>query len=209
MLLRWMNHRLVFAVMLLLPLTAWSVSAAQGNTMAKLATSVQQALTILKDPALAEPDRKEERREMLRRVIYKEFDFARMSQSAVGRVWIKFSPGQQERFVTLFQKLLENTYMNMIERYNGEQVEFVKESPKAEDLMLVDSVIHAKGQQYKLSYYMHASAGEWKVEDVIIEGVSVVTNYRAQFQQAIRTADDIEPLLARLEEKLRNAPQGG
>ncbi|MBF0296987.1 MAG: ABC transporter substrate-binding protein [Magnetococcales bacterium] len=195
--------------MLLLPLSAWSVTVAQGNTMAKLAASVQQALTILKDPALAVPDRKEERREMLRRVIYKEFDFARMSQSAVGRVWVKFSPGQQERFVTLFQKLLENTYMNMIERYNGEQVEFLKESPKAEDLVLVDSVIHAKGQQYKLSYYMHATGGDWKVEDVIIEGVSVVTNYRAQFQQAIRTADDIEPMLARLEEKLRNAPQGG
>ncbi|MBF0126249.1 MAG: ABC transporter substrate-binding protein [Magnetococcales bacterium] len=206
---RFMVNRLFFLVIVLAPLSVWSVTGAQGNTMAKLAASVQQALVILKDPELSVPARREERREMLRRVIYQEFDFARMSQSSVGRVWTKFSPGQQQRFTTLFRQLLENTYMNMIERYNGEQVEFVKEVPKAEDLVLVDSIIHAKGQQYKLSYYLHNSGGEWKVDDVVIEGVSVVANYRSQFQQAIRTADDIEPMLSRLEEKLRNAPHGG
>ncbi|MEO5332768.1 MAG: ABC transporter substrate-binding protein [Magnetococcus sp. YQC-5] len=197
-------------VVLLIPVSLWSVTVAQGSIVGKLSTSVQHALGILKDPELAVPARREERREMLRRIIYQEFDFARMSQSAMGRVWVKFTPGQQQRFIVLFRQLLENTYMNMIERYDGEKVEFVKEMPKADDLVLVDSIIHAKDRQFKLSYYLHHNGGgEWKVEDVIIEGVSVVTNYRAQFQQAVRSQDDIEPLLTRLQEKLQASPNGG
>ncbi|WP_420906342.1 ABC transporter substrate-binding protein [Candidatus Magnetaquiglobus chichijimensis] len=210
MLRRFMVNRLLFWIVVLAPLSVWSVTVAQeGTRMAKLAASVQQALLILKDPELAVPARREERREMLRRVIYQEFDFIRMSQSAVGRAWGKFTPGQQQRFTDLFRRLLENTYMSMIERYDGERVEFLKEVPKAEDLVLVDSLIHSKGQQYKLSYYMHNTSGEWKVDDVIIEGVSVVANYRSQFQQAIRTPEDIEPLLSRLQEKVQIVPKGG
>ncbi|MBF0341366.1 MAG: ABC transporter substrate-binding protein [Magnetococcales bacterium] len=210
MLRRIMVNRLFFWVVLLAPLSVWSVTVAQeGFRMGKLQASVQQAITILKDRELAVPARREERREMLRRVIYQEFDFSRMSQSAVGRAWVKFTPGQQQRFVDLFRKLLENTYMNMIERYDGERVEFLKEVPKAEDMVIVESLIHAKGQQYKISYFMHSTAGAWKVDDVIIEGVSVVANYRSQFQQAIRTPEDIEPLLARLQEKVQTASHGG
>ncbi|MBF0273284.1 MAG: ABC transporter substrate-binding protein [Magnetococcales bacterium] len=206
---RFMVNRLFFWVVVLAPLSVWSVTIAQeGGRMDKLAASVQQAISILKDPELAVPARREERREMLRRVIYQEFDFSRMSQSAVGRAWGKFTPGQQQRFTDLFRKLLENTYMNMIERYDGERVEFLKEVPKSDDLVLVDSLIHSKGQQYKLSYYMHNTAGHWKVDDVVIEGVSVVANYRSQFQQAIRTADDIEPLLTRLQEKIDHPQRG-
>lgn len=203
----WVNRQF-FLVLLLAFVSVLSVTFAQGEPKGKLETSVQQAIAILKDPELAVPARREERREMLRRVIYQEFDFTRMSQSAVGRVWVKFSPGQQQRFVVLFKQLLENTYMNMIERYDGERVEFIKEVQKADDLVLVDSLIHAKGQKYKLSYYLNNQAGAWKVDDVVIEGVSVVANYRSQFQQAIRSADDIEPMLTRLEEKINTAPQG-
>jgi phospholipid transport system substrate-binding protein len=211
MLRRFMVNRLFFWVVVLAPLSVWSVTIAQeAGRMDKLTASVQQAISILKDPELAVPARRAERREMLRRVVYQEFDFGRMSQSAVGRSWLKFSPGQQQRFTDLFRQLLENTYMNMIERYDGERVEFLKEVPKAQDLILVDSVIHAKGQQYKVAYYMRQSAGGgWKVDDVVIEGVSVVANYRSQFQQAIRTPDDIEPLLTRLQEKVANPQKGG
>ncbi|MBF0427454.1 MAG: ABC transporter substrate-binding protein [Magnetococcales bacterium] len=207
---RFMINRLFFLAIVLAPLSVWSVTIVQGNHMDKLATSVHQAIAILNDKELAVPARREERREMLRRVIYQEFDFSRMSQSAMGRVWNKFTPGQQQRFSELFKRLLENTYMNMIERYDGERVEFLKEMPKAEDLVLVDSLIHSKGQKYRISYFLHHNGGgEWKVDDVIIEGVSVVSNYRSQFQQAVRTEDDIEPLLLKLEEKVRLSPQGG
>ncbi|MBF0629143.1 MAG: ABC transporter substrate-binding protein [Magnetococcales bacterium] len=203
MLRRFMVNRLFFWIVVLAPLSVWSVTATQeGGRMGKLAASVQEAVAILKDPELSVPARREERREMLRRVIYQEFDFARMSQSAVGRAWVKFTPGQQQRFSELFRRLLENTYMGVIERYNGERVEFVKETNKAEDLVLVESVVYAKGQQYRLGYYMRNTNGAWKVDDVVIEGVSVVANYRSQFQQAIRTAEDIEPLLTRLQEKV-------
>ncbi|NGZ07012.1 MAG: ABC transporter substrate-binding protein [Magnetococcales bacterium] len=209
MLRRLIVNRLFFWIVLLAPLSVWSVTVAQeGGRMGKLAASVQQAIQILKDPELAVPARREERREMLRRVIYQEFDFPRMSQSAVGRAWNKFTPGQQQRFSDLFRRLLENTYMSVIERYDGERVEFVKEVPKADDLVLVDSVVYAKGQQYRLSYYMRSTKAGWKVDDVVIEGVSVVANYRSQFQQAIRTPEDIEPLLARLKEKVETSQKG-
>ncbi len=207
MLQRFGLSRLVLLFVLLLPLSLWSIAKAQGGTMGKLEASVQQATQILRDPELAVPARREERREMLRRIIYQEFDFARMSQNAVGRAWVKFSPGQKQRFIVVFQQLLENTYMNLIERYDGEKVEFVKETPKGRDMVLVDSIVYAKGQKYKLSYYMNNESGVWKVDDVLIEGVSVVGNYRSQFQQAIRSPDDIEPLLTQLAEKNKDAAQ--
>lgn len=194
---------LVVFVLVLLQLTMHTPSHAVETGMEALESSVNQAIEILKDPALVAPEQKELRRQKLRDVLYPQFDFDRMAKGSTGRKWNKFSDKQKERFTHLFKKLLENTYLGMIERYQGEEVSFVKEVKKSDTVVRVDSIIVSKGQKYDMSYRLGKDGEEWKVFDVIIEGVSVVANYRAQFKQILRKSKpDIEGMLAKLEEKV-------
>ncbi len=180
-------------------------SWADESHKAALEASVNSALEVLRDADLAAPDKQEERREKLRNILYPHFNFSRMSKGSVGRKWRKFSPDQQERFIVLFKQLLEKTYMGMIERYQGEEVVFTKEVKQSDRIVRVDSIIISKGQKYDMSYRMgKEKSGNWRVFDVIIEGVSVVANYRAQFKQLLRKRKpDVEAMLTKIEEKVK------
>jgi phospholipid transport system substrate-binding protein len=176
---------------------------ANNSRMAPLESSVNSALEILRDTELALPEMKEIRRQKLRDVLYPQFNFSRMAKGSVGRKWRKFSLDQKDRFVTLFTKLLENSYMGMIERYQGEEVIFVKEVKQTKTIVRVDSVIHSKGQKYDMSYRLGKEGEKWKVFDIIIEGVSVIANYRSQFNQLLRKRKpDVEGMLTKLENKV-------
>ena len=173
-----------------------------ASATAHLQQAVQNAIVILNDPALNSPERAVERREKLRQVIYAEFDFKTISQSAVGQPWRKFSEAQKTRFIPLFKRLLENTYIGTIERYKGEDVRFFKEVEQSSTMVRADSVVKSKGTEYKISYLLRQQGAlEWKVVDVIIEGVSVISNYRSQFKRMLRrgTPEEIEGLLGQLE----------
>jgi phospholipid transport system substrate-binding protein len=188
------------------------VGAVEASRTDALKRSVAQVVEVLKDPQLASPAQKEERRKKLRQIIYAQFDFATMSQGSVGPKWNSFTPAQQERFIGLFQKLLEESYLDKVEGYQGDGVRFVKEVEDGPQLMRVDSVIHHKGQEYHLAYRLSnrnpANAGAWKVFDVMIEGISLVSNYRAQFQQILGNAG-VEGLLEKLGNKVRQNATGG
>lgn len=174
----------------------------QAGGMAHIEQAVQKAVVILHDPALAVPEKKLERREKLRKIIYAEFDFVAISQGAVGHRWRKFSAEQKSRFIPLFKRLLENTYINTIERYKGEKISFVREVKQSNSVVRADSVVESKGTEFKVSYLLRRNNQDWKVFDVVIEGVSVVSNYRSQFKQMLRrgSAAEIEKLLVRLNE---------
>lgn len=192
--------------LLLLPLSGQNRAWAGNTYMGPLEAAVNSALVILQDKSLSAPSQKDARRTKLRAVLYPHFNFARMSRGSVGRKWNKFSTNQQERFVTLFKKLLENTYMGMIERYQGEQVVFTKELKQSETIVRVDSIILSKGQKYDMSYRLGKDGEKWRVFDVIIEGVSVVANYRSQFRQLLRKRNpDIEGMLSKLKVKVSKA----
>ncbi|MBF0447459.1 MAG: ABC transporter substrate-binding protein [Magnetococcales bacterium] len=171
--------------------------------LTSLESSINQAISVLLEPELQGEDKSEQRREKLREVLYPQFDFDRMASGSVGRKWRKFSPEQQARFTVLFKKLLEKTYLGMIERYQGEQVNFVKEVELSEDVVRIDSIILSKGQKYDMSYRLGRDGEQWRVFDVIIEGVSVIANYRAQFKQLLRDREpDIDGMFAKLEAKV-------
>ncbi|MBF0369734.1 MAG: ABC transporter substrate-binding protein [Magnetococcales bacterium] len=183
--------------LLLMPSALW----AQPDNIHLIKSTVNQAITILNDPELSLPENLELRRTRLRETLYKEFDFARMAQGAVGRKWRKFSPSQKEKFIPLFTRILENTYLARVEQYQGEEVEFTKEVRQTKRITRVDSVVTSKSQKYDLSYRLYKDDANWKIFDVIIEGVSVIANYRAQFQQILKNSS-VDGLLAKLEEKL-------
>ncbi len=92
----------------------------------------------------------------------------------------------------------------MIERYQGEQVNFTKEVEQSSSITRVDAVILSKGQKYDISYRLGADGDKWKVYDIIIEGMSVTANYRAQFKQLLRKRNpDIDGVIARLQENVQ------
>ncbi|MBF0460522.1 MAG: ABC transporter substrate-binding protein [Magnetococcales bacterium] len=184
-----------------------SASPLQAGALSHVDEAVQRALAVLRDPALGVPEKQTERREKLRAIVYAEFDFDIMSQGAVGPKWHKFSDAQKARFITLFERLLENTYMNSIERYKSEEVRFTKELVQSETLTRVDSVVVSKGAEFKISYLLLKEGSSWKVSDVTIEGVSVVANYRAQFKQLLHQDDPagIDAMLVTLENSVNKS----
>ncbi|WP_130472897.1 ABC transporter substrate-binding protein [Candidatus Magnetaquicoccus inordinatus] len=184
--------------------SAW---AGEGEAIAYMGKVVQKVLTILRDVQLNTPEKMPVRREKLRAIVFEEFDFHAMSQAAVGPKWHKFSPAQKERFIQLFERLLENTYMNSIERYKSEEVRFTKELAQTSNLSRVDSVVVSKGTEFKVSYLLARQGASWKVNDVTIEGVSVVANYRAQFKQLLQRddAEGIDTMLLALENSVQKS----
>jgi phospholipid transport system substrate-binding protein len=184
-----------------------SVQAGDSGAIPYMDKVVQKVLVVLRDAQLSVPEKATERREKLRTIVFEEFDFIAISQAAVGQKWHKFSEAQKNRFIQLFERLLENTYMSTVERYKSEEVRFTKEVAQTSTLARVDSVVVSKGAEFKISYLLAREGSGWKVNDVTIEGVSVVANYRAQFKQLLQRDDaaGIDTMLATLENSVNKS----
>jgi phospholipid transport system substrate-binding protein len=184
-----------FTIVLLMQPTV----ATAGAPADQVRKTVDQLLTILNDPQLKGERKKDQRREKLRRVIYQRFDFAEMARRSLGPHWRRLSPEQQKEFIKLFTGLLEEAYLDKIESYNSERVQFTKERVDG-NYAEVDTKIIGRGQEFSVDYRLHNVNGDWKVYDVIIEDVSLVNNYRAQFNRVLARSS-FEELLERMKEK--------
>ena len=184
----------------LVGLTLIFAGPVESGEMVQLESAIQEAVAILHDSSLDSPEKKAERQKKLRDVILKEFDFYQMSRGSVGKKWRRFSKSQQNLFVPLFRQLLENTYLGAIDRFKDGSVRFVSEVKQSKRVVLSESVVTTKGKEFKMAYRLHWNGKGWKVFDVVIEGVSVVANYRAQFRQLLweGTKADIDQMLERL-----------
>jgi phospholipid transport system substrate-binding protein len=139
-------------------------------------------------------------------IINEVFDWQELSQRTLGREWKKFSPDQQKEFVTLFEKLLEGIYADRILAYTQEKIEFGKETELKKGRVEVESyIITTDNKKVPLFYRMTNKSGQWRVYDVVIEGVSMVKNYRGQFRQ-ILSKKKPEDLLQTLREKVKEEP---
>ncbi len=167
---------------------ALMVCPAQGQGAAALQTVETQVNKVLK--TMSEPGFKGQpenvKIEKIRSIVNEIFDYAELSRRTLGREWGKFNPGQQTEFVKLFSDLLEKTYADRLLSYSDEKVVFDKESQLREDQVEVTSnVITADGKKIPLDYRMVRKENGWRVYDVIIEGVSLVKNYRDQFRDIL------------------------
>jgi phospholipid transport system substrate-binding protein len=174
------------------------------NYMLQLETAVNEVLAILRDPELAAPKRQWDRRAKLKEVVFREFDLKIMSQRAVGRGWRKFTPQQKDRFTQLFRLLLERTYIKLLERYQGNDVEFIKEVKQSKKQVRVDCIISTQKKDINLSYLLYRLEDGWRVVDLVVEGISIAGNYRSQFKRLLRraTPEKIEKLLVILQKKV-------
>ena len=172
------------------------VLVAAGAPGDQVRQTVDKLLAILPDPQLRGADKENERREELRKVLYSRFDFTEMAKRALGPHWQRRSPEEQKEFVELFTSLLEGAYLDKIESYNGEKVEYFNETVDNNYAEVDTKIVDNNGQQFSVNYRLHNVDGDWKVYDVVIENVSLVNNYRSQFNRVLAKSSFEELLTA-------------
>jgi phospholipid transport system substrate-binding protein len=192
-----LNIIILLAVLLILPLPVFAAGAKAtiegqiGKMLATMQTPEFKALQ--KDGKLTE----------ISKIINDVFDYQELSRRTLGREWKKFTPDQQKEFVSLFEELLENIYADRILAYTDEKITFGKETELKKGRVEVESYIITKdNKKVPLFYRMTDKSGQWRVYDVVIEGVSMVKNYRGQFRE-ILSKKKPEDLLQTLRKKVK------
>lgn len=161
--------------------------ALAGPPSDQLKTGIEKVVHVLADPSLKGTAKARERRDTLREITGPLFDWSEMASRALGRHWQPRTEAERQEFVRLFHDLLERSYLSTLERYNGERVTYGAESVEGDQATIRTQVLNKEGQQLPVDYRMVRRGDRWLVFDVLIEGVSLVANYRAQFDQIIRT----------------------
>ena len=187
---------------LLLVQPVWVAAGVPGDQVRQ---SVDKLLAILTDPQLKGESNKNERRDKLKEVIYQRFDFTEMARRSLGTEWRRHSPEEQREFVKLFTGLLERAYLDNIESYNGEKFRYLKEQEDNNHAQVDTKIVGNKGQEFSVNYRLHNRNGDWKVYDVVIEDISLINNYRSQFNRMLATSS-YEELVNRMKGKTLSAP---
>jgi phospholipid transport system substrate-binding protein len=174
--------------------------ALAGAPTEQIKTTIDDVISILNDKELKKPERQAERRAKIRAAIKKRFDFAEMAKRSLGIHWEKRTPDEQKEFASLFSDLLEDTYIGKIERYENEKVSYVGERQEGSYAKVETKIASPTGAEIPVEYMIFQRGGKWEVYDVIIEGVSLVLNYRSQFNKII-ISSSYEDLVKRLKKK--------
>lgn len=148
-------------------------------------TSVVRVLAIVQAPRVATSDGGQ-RRADIRRVARGLFDFDEMARLTLARHWKDRSPQEQEEFVRLFTDLLERSYLTTIENYAGEKITFLGESVTGPYAQVRSRITTGRRLEISIEYRLIESGARWTVYDVVLDGVSLVSNYRSQFNTIIR-----------------------
>ena len=185
----------------LILLFIFPLQARAGVPFDTVRSHVDHVLEVLRDPNLRAESAKVTQKKKIESIANNMFDFAELSKLTLGYNWKKLNDKQQGEFIALFRVILENAYMDRILAYTDEKVAFDKEIMIAENKTEVQSRIITSSAEIPIYYRMLRNNGNWKVYDVIIEGVSLIQNYRAQFKE-ILLKDPVEELLKIMRKKV-------
>ena len=169
-------------------LLACASAATAGLPTDQLRVSVDHVLAVLQDPSLRPESKAAERTAAIRHDADAVFDFTEMSRRALGRHWQELSESQQREFVTLFADLLERAYVSKIEQYSGEKIDYVGESVEGDMATVKTQIVTKQATQVPVDYRLLQKADRWLVYDVLVQGVSLVLNYRTQFDHILQTS---------------------
>ena len=184
---------------LMVALAAWSPAWA-GAPTDQLKGSVEKIIQILEDPALKPEDKAAERRAAIRKEAEQVFDFQETAKRALGPHWQGLSEADRKEFVSLFADLLERSYISKIEQYSGEKVTYAGDSVSAGAATVKTRFTTSKGTDVPIDYRMLAKGDRWLVYDVNIEGISLIGNYRTQFNKIIQTSS-FQELVAKMKNR--------
>jgi phospholipid transport system substrate-binding protein len=147
--------------------------------------NVDKVLEVLRDPKLKPEAAKEIKVERLRSIYKGMFDQAELSRRALSRNWSRLNTDQQKEFIQLFEQILEKAYIDKILSYTNEKIVFYRETHLSENQVEVQTKIITSSKEIPIFYRVIMSDGTWKVYDVVVENVSLVLNYRTQFNEIL------------------------
>ena len=197
---------LIVAFVLGFGMDAWA-----GAPTDQVRSYTDRVLKVLEDPALTLP----QRREAVRSLAAEAFDTTETAQRALGVHWQQRTPAEREQFVKLFANLLEQTYISRIDEYGGEHLEYVGEQVDGDKATIRARIITSKGTTVWVESRVIQKGDRWLIYDILIENLSLISNYRSQFDRVIRTSsygELVKRLQARVvalnEKEAKMAPRG-
>lgn len=167
-------------------------SADAGAPTDQLRSSVDQMVKVLDDPALKADSRAQDRRAAIRKEAQVVFDFGETAKRALGRHWQGLSEKDRQEFTGLFTDLIERAYISKIERYSGERIAYAGESVEGGLATVRTRFVTKQGTEIPVDYRMQQRGDRWLVYNVMVEGVSLINNYRTQFDKIIQTSSYAE-----------------
>jgi phospholipid transport system substrate-binding protein len=185
-------------IVLLLLIFGLVTPSSAGEPTDHIKKTTDKMINILHDPVLK--NNLEERRTMLRNAVNERFDWREMARRSLANHWQSLSEEEKKEFVPLFTDLLESTYMNRIENYSGDKVSYDAERVKGNYSLVKVTIFTDKQVEIPVVYKMKKKGEEWMIYDVAIEGISLVKNYRQQFDSVILSSS-YQGLIEKLREK--------
>jgi len=170
---------------LALALVLQALPAEAGAPTEQLRQRVDEVIRVLDDPGMQ--DRPAQRRGAIRKIAENIFDYPSTARRALGSHWSARTPEEQREFVALFADLLDRAYLSRIDLYQGEKVQYTNETIDGDQATVSTVLVTPKGTSIPVDYRLHRVGNRWLVYDVVIEGVSLVANYRTQFNRIVRT----------------------
>ena len=189
---------------LMASLAMGSVSFAGSEITGKLKSTIDKVIAIVKDENLKKD--KQSRRAALRKTIDERFDYRQMVMRSLAKNWDVRSRQERQEFIALFKSLLENSYANKLEAYRDEKINYLDEIIKGKYALIKTEVVR-RSSTIGVDYKLIQENGNWKVYDFVIEGVSMIRNYRSQFTKIIRKGS-YEVLVRKLTDKINELEQG-
>lgn len=195
----WQNlfARTIFLFLLIFGLAAPTQA---GEPTEQMKLTIDKMIDILGNPALKDPAKAEKRRKLLRDTASERFDWREMARRSLAKHWQQRTDEEKREFVPLFTDLLEQAYMNRIENYSGDKVSYDGEKVKGEYSLVKVRIYTSKQTDIPVVYRLRKKDSQWLIYDISIEGVSLVKNYRQQFDSVILSSS-YEGLVEKLKEK--------
>ena len=181
-----------------------SVCFGDSEITGKLKSTIDKVISIVKDENFKKDQKG--RREALRKAIDERFDYRQMVIRSLAKNWNSRSDQERQEFISLFKSLLENSYASKLEAYRDEKINYVGEVVKGEYALVKTEVVR-QSSTVGVDYKLIQTDGDWQVYDFVIEGVSMIRNYRSQFTKIIRN-DSYEVLVEKLTAKIAELEQG-
>jgi phospholipid transport system substrate-binding protein len=190
--------RITFTI---LPALLWAFPVWAGLPTDKVRETTDKIIGIVSDPGLKEAGKEAQRRALIRSTVEEMCDWEEMSRRSLGRHWAQRSEQERKEFVRLFGQLLEKTYIDKVEGYSGEKVNYVSERVDGDYAEVDVKIVTKKNTEIPVIYKLRSRDQKWLAYDMVVEGVSLVNNYRTQFSD-ILAKSSFEGLMKKLREKV-------
>jgi phospholipid transport system substrate-binding protein len=205
----------IFKILFFLTIISLAAPVSGGEPMNLVRDGIEEIRSVFQNKELMKPANAGKRNAKLRSIVEKRFNFEEMARRSLGRHWKERTPEEREEFVNLYTRLLEDTYLRLVDRYQAEIQEHTRDRVVYVDERIdgtyarVRTIIQAKQEkEVPVEYRLIEKDGQWKVYDVIATGVSMIGNYRSQFSQ-IMSSGTFGDLLKRIRDKIaKPEPEG-